>query len=72
MTYPEYNLEIHYAFKCHLFSLPISQTPSIHVDPLEEPVVDVAVGGYDLPYQPEGFVSVWIVTINGRASTKLK
>ena len=42
--------------------------PSIHVDPLEEPVVDIAAGGYELPYQSEGFTSVWIVTINGRVN----
>ena len=58
-----------YAIHIHVF---LWQIPSIHVDPLEEPVVDVAVGGYDLPYQPEGFVSVWIVTINGRVGKELK
>ncbi len=36
------------------------------MDPLEEPVVDVSVGGYELPYQVEGFLAIWVVTINGR------
>ena len=49
----------------------LSKIPSIHVDPLEEPVVDIAVGGYDLPYQPEGFTGAWIVTINGRVRSQL-
>ena len=51
-------------------SLFLPKIPSIHVDPLEEPVVDIAVGGYDLPYQPEGFTGAWIVTINGRVRLK--
>ncbi len=32
-------------------------------------MVDVTVGGYDLPYQLDGFLTVWIVTINGRVRT---
>ncbi len=44
------------------------QINSIHVDPLEEPIVDLSGGGQDIPNQPQGFVSVWVVTIDGRVS----
>ncbi len=57
--------------KSYLGAMNYFQISSIHVDPLEEPVVDVALGGYDLPYQDEGFVSVWVVTINGRVSNDI-
>ena len=44
------------------------QIPSIHVDPVEEPVIDLAVGGQELPNQTLGYVGVWVVTITGKVS----
>jgi len=38
------------------------------VDPLEEPIVDLAAGGQVIPNQLQGFVAVWAVTIDGRVS----
>lgn len=46
------------------------QVPSLHVDPLEEPVVDVAIGGQEIINQLQGYMSAWIVTINGRVSAR--
>ena len=47
----------------------IFQIPSIHLDPLEEPIVDIAIGGQNIPNQPQGFVSVWVTTVDGRVSS---
>ena len=38
------------------------------MDPLEEPIVDLAAGGQDIPNQLPGFVALWAVTIDGRVS----
>lgn len=34
-----------------------------HLDP---PLIDVAAGGYALPAQPAGYMSMWVVTSNGK------
>ena len=36
------------------------------MDPLEEPIMDIAAGGQEMSNQPQGFTGVWIATINGR------
>ena len=41
------------------------------MDPLEEPVVDVALGGQEVINKTQGFLTAWVVTINGRVSSTL-
>ncbi|XP_033117761.1 tectonin beta-propeller repeat-containing protein 1-like isoform X2 [Anneissia japonica] len=43
-----------------------AKVPSLHADPVEEPFMDLAVGGYELPGQPEGFLTVWTITALGK------
>ena len=55
-------------YNCSTFQICccLFQLASIHLDPLEEPIVDVTIGGYSLPNLEEGAASVWIVTIDGK------
>ncbi len=39
------------------------------MDPLEEPVVDIAVGGQEMAYLSPGYLTVCVVTINGKVRT---
>ncbi|XP_071962416.1 tectonin beta-propeller repeat-containing protein 1-like isoform X2 [Antedon mediterranea] len=43
-----------------------AKVPSLHPDPVEEPFMDLAVGGYELAGQPEGFLTVWTITALGK------
>ncbi|XP_071797114.1 tectonin beta-propeller repeat-containing protein 1-like isoform X1 [Asterias amurensis] len=40
--------------------------PSLFPDALEEPFHDIAIGGYELPGQLEGYLSVWTITALGK------
>ncbi|XP_022101839.1 tectonin beta-propeller repeat-containing protein 1-like isoform X2 [Acanthaster planci] len=40
--------------------------PSLFPDALEEPFHDIAIGGGELPGQPEGYLSVWTITALGK------
>ncbi|CAG0888008.1 unnamed protein product [Cyprideis torosa] len=43
-----------------------AQVLSSFPNPLEEPFIDIAVGGSQMPDSPEGDLSVWAVTVQGR------
>ncbi|PRD31442.1 UNVERIFIED_CONTAM: Pex23 [Trichonephila clavipes] len=45
-----------------------SLIPSIHEDPVQEPFIDVAVGGNEIPGGESNKFTVWAVTIMGRVS----
>lgn len=40
--------------------------PSIHVDPVFEPFIDISVGGLDVPGGDNDTLAVWAVTVQGR------
>ncbi|XP_022235107.1 tectonin beta-propeller repeat-containing protein-like, partial [Limulus polyphemus] len=42
------------------------QVPSVHEDPTEEPFIDIAVGGSEIPGGDPDAVTVWAVTVMGR------
>uniref|UniRef100_A0ABM0LVI4 Tectonin beta-propeller repeat-containing protein 1 n=1 Tax=Saccoglossus kowalevskii TaxID=10224 RepID=A0ABM0LVI4_SACKO len=43
-----------------------AKIPSPFDDPLQEPFIDISVGGYDLAGQVEGHLLVWAVTVQGK------
>ena len=53
-----------------MFNLFYRQVEPLHVDPLEEPITDVSVGGHDLPNIAQGNAGIWITSVSGRVSLK--
>ncbi|XP_030840073.1 tectonin beta-propeller repeat-containing protein 1 isoform X3 [Strongylocentrotus purpuratus] len=43
-----------------------AQVQSINADPLEEPLMELSVGGHELPGQHEGYLSVWAISALGK------
>ncbi|XP_063961190.1 tectonin beta-propeller repeat-containing protein 1-like [Lytechinus pictus] len=43
-----------------------AQVQSINADPLEEPLMELSIGGHELPGQPEGYLSVWAISALGK------
>ncbi|XP_072168056.1 tectonin beta-propeller repeat-containing protein 1-like [Diadema setosum] len=43
-----------------------AQIKGIHSDPLEEPLMELSVGGHELPGQSEGYLSVWAISALGK------
>ncbi|XP_074648382.1 tectonin beta-propeller repeat-containing protein 1-like [Tubulanus polymorphus] len=43
-----------------------ARVPSANLNPKIDPFIDIAVGGYQLPNQPLGFLAVWAVTFHGK------
>ncbi|XP_041473634.1 tectonin beta-propeller repeat-containing protein 1-like [Lytechinus variegatus] len=43
-----------------------AQVQSINADPLEEPLMELSIGGHELPGQQEGYLSVWAISALGK------
>ncbi|XP_071813440.1 tectonin beta-propeller repeat-containing protein 1-like isoform X3 [Apostichopus japonicus] len=43
-----------------------AKVPGVYPNHLDPPLIDVAAGGYALPAQPAGYMSMWVVTSNGK------
>ncbi|XP_072028977.1 tectonin beta-propeller repeat-containing protein 1-like, partial [Amphiura filiformis] len=43
-----------------------AKVPGLTEDPMMEPFMDLSIGGYELPGQPDGYLSVWAITAPGK------